>query len=320
MRESARDLLRQYDKKFPLKHAGEIYADTTDIVRIGYGDVIELAGLHYLVLRDEIERRFGVEDVKYWVKRCRCLETNQSKILKLVFHETFPQKFGDAEILCYRSEQKEARILDMVRGDARFMQGFSAPDAAGNLVRVLDVIRGKRLDLTVEDIDADHETYFHDHLPGLLRDWAGACRAIASLHSRDEKHGDIRRDHLWIDYKSGGYTWIDFDFTFDCVESPFGLDILGLGNSLVFLAGKADLTPGVIAETFGERALDSLCPQDFSLFFRNRLVNLRTIYPYVPQSLNNVLMHFSAASEVFYESVDELLGDLMPAVEDIDRA
>jgi len=320
MRPSARDLLRTYDKAFPIKYAGEIFTDTTDIVHIDYGDVISLGGLHYLVLRDEIERRFGVEDVKYWVKRCRCLETKQSKILKLVFHETFPQKFGDAVVLCYRSEQKEARILDMVRGDRRFMQGFALPDAAGNLVRVLDVIRGKRLDQTVEDIEADHQTYFHERLPGLLRNWAGACRAIASLHARGEKHGDIRRDHLWIDYASGDYIWIDFDYTYDAVENPFGLDILGLGNSLVFLVGKGDLTLGAITETFGARALSGLCPEDFSLFFHNRLVNLRKVFPYVPESLNNVLMHFAAASEIFYESIDELLGDLMPAVADIERA
>jgi hypothetical protein len=320
MRPSARDLLRKYDKAFPVKYAGEVFADTTDIVRIGYGDVIELGGLHYLVLRDEIERRFGVEDVKYWVKRCRCLETKESKILKLVFHETFPQKFGDAVVLCYRSEQKEARILDLVRGDRRFMQGFSLPDAAGNLVRVLDVIRGKRLDLTVEDIEADHAAYFHDHLPHLLRNWAGACRAIAHLHARGEKHGDVRRDHLWIDYASGDYIWIDFDYTYDSVENPFGLDILGLGNTLVFLAGKGDLTVSAIAETFGAGVLDGLCPADFSLFFHNRLVNLRKIFPYIPESLHNVLMHFAADSEVFYESIDELLDELLPAVDDITRA
>jgi hypothetical protein len=320
MRASARDILRQHDKKFPLRYAGDIFTDTTDIVRIGYGDVIALGGLHYLVLRDECERRFGVEDLKYWVKRCRCLETKESKILKLVFHETFPQKFGEAEILCYRSEQKEARILDMVRGDLRFMQGFAVPDEAGNLVRVLDVIRGKRLDLTVEDAQADHKTYFHELLPDLLRRWAGACLAIAHLHAHGEKHGDVRRDHLYIDYQSGDYIWIDFDYTYDAVENPFGLDILGLGNSLVFLAGKGDHTVSSIRETGGKQALDALRPEDFSLFFRNRLVNLSKLFPYVPRSLSHVLMHFSAASDVFYESVAELLDDLMPAVDDIERA
>jgi hypothetical protein len=58
-------------------------------MRITGGDVIILAGEHYLVLRDEMERSFGVEDPKYWVKRCRHLESGERRILKLVFYETF---------------------------------------------------------------------------------------------------------------------------------------------------------------------------------------------------------------------------------------
>ena len=49
------------------------------------------------------------------------------------------------------------------------------------------------------------------------------------------------------------------------------------------------------------------------------MANLRKVYPYVPRSLNNILMHFSSASEVFYFTVSELLEDLMPCIEELRR-
>ena len=55
------------------------------------------------------------------------------------------------------------------------------------------------------------------------------------------------------------------------------------------------------------------------MLFKNRLANLRKVYPHVPESLNNVLMHFSSASEVFYFTVGELLEDLLPCVDEIRR-
>jgi hypothetical protein len=63
------------DRLYPdgyMDRLGKVYTDTSDFMRITGGDVIILAGEHYLVLRDEMERSFGVEDPKYWVKRCRC--------------------------------------------------------------------------------------------------------------------------------------------------------------------------------------------------------------------------------------------------------
>jgi hypothetical protein len=53
-----------------------------------------------------------------------------------VFYEKFPVSMGSMQIECYRSPRKEARILDLVKGDMRFMQGYSRDDAAGNNVRV----------------------------------------------------------------------------------------------------------------------------------------------------------------------------------------
>lgn len=310
-----RELVKRYAPNFSIKHCGRLVHDTSQFMNIDYGDVIFLGGRHYLVLRNEAERRFGIEDPKYWVKRCRELETGERKILKLVFHEEFPIRIGDYDIRCHRSPEKEARILNLVRGDWRFMQGESIYDTKRNVVRVLDLIRGKALCTLVEDLEVDHETYFHEHLPGILERFIGACEAIAYLHSHWEKHGDIRRDHLWVEYETGRYRWIDFDYAFDFHENPFGLDLFGLGNILLFLVGKGEHTTLTLGKgTVPEAVLNSLTREDFSLMWANRLANLRKIYPYIPWELNNVLLHYSAGTEVFYDQVEEMLGELRPCL------
>ena len=100
MNASARDLIARLMPSFPLKHSGKIYTDTSEFMDISYGDVIVLNSSSFLVLRDEAERRFGIEDPKYWVKRCRDLNTGQRRILKLVFYEKFEQKIGQMTINC----------------------------------------------------------------------------------------------------------------------------------------------------------------------------------------------------------------------------
>ncbi|MDY7001114.1 MAG: serine/threonine protein kinase [Thermodesulfobacteriota bacterium] len=315
-----RKLVERYLPDFPVIHCGEIYTDTSGFMNISYGDVIAVGGLHYMVFRDEAERRFGMEDPKYWVKRCQVLETGERRILKLVFYESFPMKIGPFVIRCHRSAEKEGRILDLVRNDRRFMQGVPMKDEKGNLVRVLDLIRGKRLDVVVDAIPVDHRTYFHEFFPGILEKFIGSCEAIAFLHSHEEKHGDIRRDHLWVESGTGDYRWIDFDYAFDFFENPFGLDLFGLGNILLFLVGKGHHTSQRMRELgFGEDVLKSLPPEDFSLMFHYRLVNLRKLYSYIPEELNRVLMHFSVGANVFYETVDELLEGLYPCLDLVSR-
>ncbi len=309
MPNSARDLVALHAPNFPLRHCGKIYTDTSQFMSIDHGDVIALDGLHYLVLRNETERRFGLEDPKYWVKRCQLLETGERKILKLVFYENFPLRIGDFVIRCHRSPEKEARILNLVRHDIRFMQGIACHDAKRNNVRVLDVIQGKRLDLEVEDLPMEHETYFHTEFPAIFEKYLGSVEAISFLHAHYEKHGDIRRDHLWVEYGTGQYRWIDFDYAFDFHENPFGLDIFGLGNILLFITGKGEHTISTLQQA-GNIDLGMFTRDDFALMFANRLANLRKLFPYIPKELNNVLMHFSAGTYVFYDSVDEMLEEL----------
>ena len=64
-----------------------------------------------------------------------------------------------------------------------------------------------------------------------------------------------------------------------------------------------------------DQAALGLTEDDCALFFRHRVVNLKKLFPYLPEELNRVLMHYSAASEVFYETVPELLADLEPCLD-----
>jgi hypothetical protein len=307
------ELVKQYMPNLSLSDYGKIFTDTTEFMKIGAGDIISLDGMHYLVIRDEAERSFGIEDPKYWVKRCLLLETGDRKILKLVFHERFPLELGQLKIDCYRSPEKEARILDLVRDDMRFMQGVTRRDENGNPVRILDVVSGGRLDAAVAAINAGHEEYFFQYFPDILKKYMESCRAVGFLHSHGETHGDIRRDHLWLEHNTGLYRWIDFDYTYDFEENPFGLDLFGLGSLLIFFVGKGLYTlPALEEKGVSPDVISSIGDGDFSLLYRNRVVNLRKLFPWIPLELNNILMHFASSSEVFYETVDEFLQDLEP--------
>ncbi|OGR35744.1 MAG: serine/threonine protein kinase [Desulfovibrionales bacterium GWA2_65_9] len=315
MPESVRALVERFKPAVSVRPYGAVFTNTSEFMNIGYGDVIDLGGKHYLVLGDESERRFGMEDPKFWVKRCIEMECGQYRILKLEFQESFDQHIGPLTITCHRSAAKEARILRLVAGDPRFMQGQGVKDSGGNMVRVLERVAGRRLDLNIEDIHTSHREYFFDVYPGILERYMAACQAIHHLHQHGETHGDIRRDHLYVDHKTGDYCWIDFDYGYDSVENPFGLDLFGLGNILSFISGK-----GVHAIQDVDTAALSITEDDCALFFRHRVVNLKKIFPYIPEDLNRVFMHYSAASEVFYETVPELLADLEPCLDHLRRA
>ena len=305
-----KNLVQKMHPHTSLGRFGNLYTDTTEFMNIDHGDVILVGGLHYLVLRNEKESSFGVEDPKYWVKRCRELETGERRILKLVFYEKFPINLGDIDVVAYRSPRKEARILDLVRGDDRFMQGFSVDDSAGNNVRILSVVRGKRLADMVDELDVDHRAYFFDYLPEILEKFLVACEGIRLLHVHGENHGDIRRDHLFVEYSTGNYVWIDFDYTYDFHENPFGLDLFGLGNMLLFLVGKRFYTPHNLSQFLHKEHQEVFEYNDFSMLFKSRLVNLGKVYSYLPEELLVVLMHFSLGAHIFYTYIDDFLTDL----------
>jgi hypothetical protein len=299
--------------RFPPRGKLNIISDTTEFMSIKADDILELGGALYLVRGEEVEGRFGLDgEPKYWVKRAIDLSDGSSKIIKLVFYEKFLMQLGVEQIPCFRSPAKEARILDKIRGDLCFMQGVNVLDASGNQVRIIERIQGTRYYDYIHGFQMDHETYFREEFPSIFDNVISCVEAINRLHHLEEVHGDIRNDHIFIERGTGKYRWIDFDYTYEWAESPYGVDLFGLGNILLFTTGKGfhnipDLAAG---GPEGMKVLSCLEPGDQSLFFKHRIANLQKLFPYFPDSLNFVLLHFSQGAEVFYEHTDELLQDL----------
>ena len=287
-----------------------IHTDTTDFFRVEYDDVVILDGRPYLIRHNAKEQRFGLEDeVKFWVKRAIDLEDGSLKIMKLVFYERFMSHIGDIEFERFRSPKKEARILNLVSGHKNFMHGYSIRDEKGNLIRILDFIKGRTLATHVENMAMDHEAYSHECFPGILEHFFECVQSIRFLHENGERHGDLRRDHILIDRETGNYRWIDFDFNYRHRENIYGFDLFGLGNILVFLAGMGDvLLPDLKREV--HPCLNTLSDADLNLIFNHRVVNLKKVYPYISEPLNRTLMHFSRGANWFYENTVQLLDDL----------
>lgn len=309
-RDALREMMARWLEPQRIPQRFNVVTDTTDFFRVDYDDVVVLGGRPYLCRNTEREGRFGIDDEpKFWVRRALDLTDGTAKIIKMVFHEHFNANVGGLSFECVRSPKKEARILEMVRGHSNFMQGFSAQDEKGNIVRIIEFIAGERMANTVLKLGTTHEDYFHNHFPAVLDEYMGLVRAIRFLHERDEKHGDIRRDHIIRDRTTGTCRWIDYDFNYLHKESMFGYDLFGLGNILVYLAGRGDVSPQMVAESY-PAAFDRLDAGDVNIIFNNRVVNLRKVYPYIPRALNYVMMHFSRGANVYYETTDQLLDDL----------
>lgn len=291
--------------------------DTADFFRVDYDDVVVLNSVPYIVRNNEREGRFGLDDEpKFWVKRAINLLTGETNILKWVFKEQFSAMVGSLVFECVRSPQKEARILELVRGRDDFMQGTTVPDSTGNPLRILDYIRGRTISQITLSLGKDHEDFFRHHYPALLDEFIRIVKGIRFLHESGEKHGDIRRDHIIKDESTGRYRWIDFDVNYRHGENRFGYDLFGLGNVFMYITGRGDITTHQLLSEDPD-TLARLSADDVNIIFHNRVANLRKVYPYIPEKLNRVLMHFSRGARVFYDNTDELLDDLGEAREEL---
>lgn len=307
------DILEQASRWEPSQKISPVYkvhTDTTNFIEVKYGDVIVLDDAAYFIRQNAKEGRFGLEDEeKFWVKNAIDLANGERKIIKLVFHENFVAHIGGIEFECFRSPRKEARILNLVNEHKNFMHGRTLADEKGNLVRLIDFIYGKSLADTVESLPMDHESYFFQVFPQILEHFMESIYAIKFLHDNNEKHGDIRRDHIIVDRENGHYRWIDFDFNYKQRESIYSYDLFGLGNIFMFIVGKGDvLMPDLKRNS--HPSMSFLKESDVNIVFNNRVANLKKVFPYIPEPLNRVLMHFSKGTHWYYETTSQMLEDL----------
>ncbi len=315
--EAARTLIAELMGPDRVPEKMKVITDTSDFFRIEYNDVVVLGETPYWIKGYEKEGRFGLDDEpKYWVRRAIDLTNGATKVIKLVFHEEFETRVGNSVIKCFRSPKKEARILDLVAKQINFMHGHWVLDLAGNNVRILEFIHGRRYDDIVAEYGTGHHDYFHNYFPVVLDQYIVLVKAIKFLHDNGEKHGDIRRDHIIYDRELNTNRWIDFDYNYMHIESMFGFDLHGLGNILIFLAGRGDI---LVPDLYNNQreVFEKLWGEDLNISYKNRVANLRKVYPYIPASLNLILLHFSLGANIFYDATDQMLDDLAKAREDV---
>lgn len=292
--------------------------DTTDYFRVSTGTVLRVEGCDYYVLNEAREGRFGIdEQPKHWVKYALDLGEASRTIIKLVFHEQFVAKLGPFTARCTRNPDKESRILELVQGDRRFMQGKTVRDRAGNNIRILEIIGGKSLYSHVAGLQQSHLEYTRCSLPSILRGIDGAIEALGLLHDNNEHHGDVRNDHIIVESGSGEFRWIDFDYEVNFLD----YDLWSVGNLLTYAVGKGIRTLRPHGSVTEERRDEkhAVKPEDAMLFFNYRLANLRKIFPYIPESLNRMLMRFSAHTTNYYHSLDEIREDLEVGLAKLDH-
>ncbi|ABW68282.1 conserved hypothetical protein [Desulfosudis oleivorans Hxd3] len=295
-----------------MKAGRRVVNDTSDFFSIEIGDELVVDGRRFEILGHAKELRFGIEDPKFWVKRAIDLDTGERKIIKLAYFESFEAALGGVRIRCFRDPEKEGAVLNLTRGHPFFMRGDVFHDHKGNNIRVLDIVHGPTFLEYIGSFRMPYETYFHDHLPGILENLVKAFEGIGMLHANGLKHGDIRNDHLIVENGTGNFVWIDFDYDFAATENPFGLDIFGLGNILCYAVGKGFHTYYDIKNdryTYKDLA-DHLDADDFSLLDPRRFINMAKLHPLIPEMLNGILMFFSRGATIYYETVDEILEDL----------
>jgi hypothetical protein len=285
-----------------------IFTDTSDCMRIQRGHIIHVGNRDFVVEGNRHETRFGIEDQpKYWVFSALDLFDGKRYILKTVFHEEFNVHIGVFKLRCYRSPDKESQVLELVRGDHRFMQGYTELDEVGNNVRIMDYIRGPSIFQQVHENQKPHEVYFHEDLPAILHKLTGCLEAIGYLHEHETCHGDIRNDHIIIDRETGQYRWIDFDLN----QHVADFDVWSMGNILNYVVGQGIRSFHVVmkGEDFSGRVKNSLTAEDGSAFYQYRIINLKKLFPYMPQRMNDILMHFAIKPRGHYATMNELLED-----------
>ncbi len=299
------------------RHQPRICTDTSDFTSITYADIINVDDRYFIVVGHTREGRFGIDNqIKPWVPKVHDLMTGERYIIKLVFHETYELTIGGLKVTCFRSPEKEARVLELVADNPYFMHGKTVLDEVDNLVRILDIVDGRRLDTYLQRVGENHEQYIEEDVKDVLNHFLTSVDGIGLLHDNGLKHGDIRRDHIFVERGSGTFRWIDFDYDFYLPERPYALDLIGLGNILLFILGKQNyrLSDVLNHPDMGEKVLATINTNDLSLVAQDRIFNLKKLFPYIPDSLNDILLHFSAGSQVFYNSVAEFQDELQQAV------
>jgi hypothetical protein len=89
-----------------------------------------------------------------------------------------------------------------------------------------------------------------------------------------------------------------------------------MGCLLTTVAGRGFVNLYELKQIYPD-ILHRLELEDMNILYKNRVANLKKIYPHIPDKLNRVLLRFSAGAEVFYDTSEELVQDMEEVLEDL---
>ena len=87
----------------------------------------------------------------------------------------------------------------------------------------------------------------------------------------------------------------------------------------MYIAGGRDITMQVL-QTEMPHIRPAITEDDLNIIFHNRIANLRKVFPYIPEALNRIFLHFSMGTKVYYDNTEELLDDLIRAADAVHGA
>ena len=177
---------------------------------------------------------------------------------------------------------------------------------------MIDFIKGQSLYAYIIECDLPHEEYYYKLVPWILTNIIKSFEAIKFLHENNFCHGDIRNDHILIERDSETFRWIDFDLK----QNYLDFDLWSLGNVLSFILGKGIRSFYEIynSDRYSNSLKDSLNSEDASAFYNYRIMNLKKLFPYISEELNDILLHFTVNTNIFYENIKNIIEDLNNAV------
>jgi hypothetical protein len=168
-----------------------------------------------------------------------------------------------------------------------------------------ECFRSPRKEARILKLVAGHKNFMHGYA---VEDEKGNIVRVLDIINGKTIHDYVQ--NLNLDHKTYFYfRWIDFDYNYKQRENIYAYDLFGLGNVLIFLTGMGDLMMTDLTNQ-NHPALSSLTDDDVNIVFHNRVANLKKVYPYIPETLNRVLLHFSRGANWFYDNTGQLLEDL----------
>jgi len=112
-----------------------------------------------------------------------------------------------------------------------------------------------------------------------------------------------------VERDTGRYRWIDFDYDYKEKDDLTSHDVFEMGTLLAFVVGKDYLSYSQLKRISPEIA-SNLKPSDMLAIFPNQVANLKLVYPYIHDQINEIILRFAQGSQHEYSDAHMLAADI----------